>query len=308
MSQVILATKTKAAIEAAIEADQGAKFRQFLQKVLPHMSDAYRGEDEGFRSHLGASMIGKECDRHLWYGFHWAQKPKFSGRMIRLFNRGHLEEARIIASLLTIGVQVYQQDANGKQFRIGEWGGHFGGSGDGVGVGIPDLNPGIASLLEFKTHNQKSFDKLVKDGVKKAKPEHWAQMQVYMRKMGIAVALYVGVNKNDDDYHMELVYLDAVAADIFLGRAHKIIFTRTPPEKIHDSVGWFACKYCETNKICHLGQQPERNCRTCHFSRWFDDGTWRCGNTQVKTGNENNVLSKEQQLVACPSHVMMDMQ
>ena len=115
---VMLALKTMAAIESAIEQDQGGKFRQFLGQIIPHMADAYRGVDEGFRSHLGASLIGGECSREIWYGFRWVKKPKFSGRILRLFNRGHLEEARFIAMLLTIGCQVWQQDGHGKQYRI----------------------------------------------------------------------------------------------------------------------------------------------------------------------------------------------
>lgn len=53
-----LATKTVAAINEAIAADQGAQFRVHLGKILLHITDAYRGKDEGFRSHLGASLIG----------------------------------------------------------------------------------------------------------------------------------------------------------------------------------------------------------------------------------------------------------
>ncbi len=46
-----LAVKTLAAIEAAIVADQGAKFRGFEGQVFPHMDDAYRSEaEDGFRS------------------------------------------------------------------------------------------------------------------------------------------------------------------------------------------------------------------------------------------------------------------
>ena len=39
MSNVILATRTKQAIDEALERDQGAKFRTILGKVLPHIGD-----------------------------------------------------------------------------------------------------------------------------------------------------------------------------------------------------------------------------------------------------------------------------
>jgi hypothetical protein len=293
---VTLATKTLAAIDAAIEADQGAAYRQHLQRVLPHIADAYRGAEENpFRSHMGASIIGRECARAIWYGFHWTTIPNFPGRILRLFNRGHLEEGRVIAALLTIGVQVYQQDANGKQFRITHAGGHFGGSGDGVGVGIPDLPAGTPCLLEFKTHNDNSFKKLLKEGVRGAKFEHYVQMNQYMRKMEIPVALYGAVNKNDDALHLELVHLDSATADQFLDRGQQLVFMREAPKRISESPGWFACTFCDHKPVCHLKKAPARNCRTCAYSETGEDGHWYCRNTV----GENIILDTAKQLAGC---------
>ena len=312
-----LATKTLQSIEEFIEKDQGAKYRGFLQKVMPHIGDAYRSEEEvGFRSHLGASLIGRECGRELWYGFRWTMKARFSGRMNRLFNRGHMEEGRFIAILLTIGCEVFQQDANGKQFRISEYGGHFGGSGDGVVVGLPDLPPGVPALSEFKTHNDKSFAKLVKEGVRAAKFEHWIQMQVYMRKMGLAVAVYFAVNKNDDHIHAELVYLDSAKADEAIHRAGKIIMMQQAPDKLSKSPTFFGCNFCNFKPICKQGAPVERNCRTCMYAEPRIDGPmagqWMCENKgrqlellfpDTNPLKETFALTKERQLMACERYV-----
>jgi hypothetical protein len=51
-------------------------------------------------------------------------------------------------------------------------------------------------VVEFKTHSAKSFRKLVQRGVAEAKPQHWAQMQVYMQLTGLTRALYVAVCKD----------------------------------------------------------------------------------------------------------------
>lgn len=289
------ATLTLAAIDAAMTADQGASYRQHLGRVLPHIGDAYRGHDESFRSHLGASVIGGECGRAIWYGFRWTTKKTFKGRILRLFNRGHLEEGRFIAALLTIGVQIYQQDGEGKQFRISDAGGHFGGSGDGVAIGIPDLPPGTPCLLEFKTHNDSSFRKLVKEGVRSAKFEHYVQMQTYMRKMGLAVALYGAVNKNDDDFWFEIVNLDTVTADQFIDRGRQIVFMESAPSRVSESPGWFGCQWCDHRPVCHLNASPARNCRTCAFSKPLQDGTWQCGHT-------NSPIPKDLQLTGCETY------
>lgn len=299
---VQLATKTLAAIDEAVQRDQGNAYRAFLQKVLPHVGDAYRQDTEPFRSHMGASGIGKECARAIWYSFRWATKSNFSGRMIRLFNRGHLEEARFIALLLMIGCEVYQQDADGKQYRISDAGGHFGGSGDGVVIGLPDLPPGTPALSEFKTHNAKSFAALVAKGMRGAKFEHYVQMQVYMRKMGLAVGLYLAVNKDTDDLYGEIVPLDPETGDKFVDRGVQLVFFKEPPKRINESPGWFSCKFCDHRPVCHLGAPPPQNCRTCEFSEPRPDGAWQCTQPDVMAQTQGHgpyVLNKAEQLAGC---------
>jgi hypothetical protein len=304
-----LATRTLDAIDEQIESDQGASFRQHLQKVLPHIGDAYRGiETNPFRTHLGASVIGGECARAIWYGFRWATKPHFGGRILRLFNRGHLEEGRFIAALLCIGVQVFQQDENGKQFRISELGGHFGGSGDGVAIGIPDVPAGTPVLLEFKTHNAASFKKLKSEGVRGAKFEHYVQMQTYMRKMGLMYALYGAVCKDTDEFHFEILVLDSTIGEQFSDRAHQIILGDGIPKKISESPGWFGCKWCDHKSICHSKKPPERNCRTCAYSVALADGQWYCNepNRVAFNGNQLFLLSADAQYKGCDSYNRME--
>jgi len=296
---VHLATKTLLAIEEAIQADQGAKFRGWLGKVIPHMGDAYREDESPFRTHLGASGVGDDCARKIWYGFRWTTRPKFDGRLLRLFNRGHLEEARFIAMLLTIGAEVYQQDENGNQFRISDAGGHFGGSGDGIVVNIPDLDPGVAALCEFKTSAEKPFLKLEKEGVRESKFEHYVQMQVYMRKMGIAVALYMVVNKNNDKLYAEIVPFNAEVADQFIDRGVRLVWMDVPPEKINQSPGWYQCKWCDHRPVCHLKAEPDRNCRTCQHSKPLEDGTWKCTNFESDC---YGLRDKEQQIEGCSKY------
>jgi hypothetical protein len=319
---IYLATQTVTAIERAIAADQGAAYRQNEQKVLPHIGDAYQGKSDPFRKHLGASSLGGECGRAIWYGFHWATVPQFEGRTLRLFNRGHLEEGRFIAALLTIGVQIYQQDENGKQYRISDVGGHLGGSGDGVGIGVPDVPVGTPVLLEFKTHNDASFSKLAgKDwnkyiqsllkespkavkfdgeGVRAAKFEHYVQVQLYMHKMGLPAALYMAVNKNDDAIYAEILMLDTAIAEQFLDRGRKIIMMREAPKRINESPGWFACKWCDHYEVCHKKGAPARNCRTCVHAVARDDGHWYCTKPRHDAAfGDNPKLSTADQYLAC---------
>ena len=59
--------------------------------------------DDGFRLHLGASQIGKSCERALWYDFRWATPARFPGRILRLFETGQLEVARLVRILRRTG-------------------------------------------------------------------------------------------------------------------------------------------------------------------------------------------------------------
>jgi hypothetical protein len=321
MALVTIPYQTLRRMDQSIRVDQGNAYRANLKRVLPHIGDAYRSDEDAFRSHLGASIIGRECARDIWYTWRWVTKKIFSGQMLLLFNRGHLEEGRFIALILTIGCQVYQQDENGKQFRISFANDHGGGSGDGVVIGLPDLSPGQPALGEFKTHNEKSFHKLAGDnwrahldyafgqskkaeqfsgaGVKEAKPDHYTQMQMYMRKMQIAVCLYVAVNKNTDDIYCELVAADSRYADQFIERGEKLVSLNNPPKRLSESPGYWKCKFCDHIGVCHLGAIPERNCRTCAFGSPVTGepgGKWVCRMREVS-------IDKGQQLVGCEHYV-----
>lgn len=304
---MILAEKTLNAINAALEKDQGAEYRRILRFVLPKIEDAYREEDDGFRAHLGSSIIGGDCARRIWYGFHWIQKSHFKGQILRLFNRGHLEEGRFLSLLLMIGITVYQQDDKGNQLKISKFNGHFGGSLDGVGIGIPDMDPNEPALLEFKTHNDRSFNELVKKGMAKAKPEHNVQMQLYMHNKGLARGLYGGTNKNDDHLHLEIVEYNRAIAISYENRASMILAEDKPPARINSSPSFYKCKMCEYQETCFSKKDTKVaisvNCRSCSHSRPNPEPpekTWICE-------KHNRLLSVEDQRIGCNDHTIRDL-
>ena len=85
-------------------------------------------QGDGYRDHLGASIIGKSCARALWYDFRWITPARHSGRLLRLFETGQLEEDRLVRNLRATGATVLEVDPEtGRQFRVEAHGGHFGG-------------------------------------------------------------------------------------------------------------------------------------------------------------------------------------
>ena len=64
-------------------------------------------QSDGRRKHLGGSLVGRPCLRELWYNFRWAAGDiQHSGRLLRLFDRGHLEEFRFVQYLKNAGMEV----------------------------------------------------------------------------------------------------------------------------------------------------------------------------------------------------------
>lgn len=254
--------------------DRTAIVRRIEQEIE---ADSILEYEEGHRTHLGASIIGKDCWRYSWNTFRWIKKEKFSGRMHRLFQRGHTEEPKFIHRLRRIGFEVHDMDPEtGKQFRISGSGGHYGGSFDGIGKFPPAYGWPDWLVIEFKTHGDKSFKALKKDGVKKSKPVHFRQMSQYGLNYGIKFGLYCAINKNDDEFHWEVVELDFIDARIQLEKADQIILSQVPPPKIAESPAFFDCKRCAFAGNCHAQQLPEKNCRSCIHASPRDNAEWYC--------------------------------
>lgn len=261
-------------------------------------------QDTGHRWHLGASIIGRDCAREIWYMHRWCKKQMHEGRILRLFDRGHREEPAIVAFLRLAKIEVQDVDANGDQFRVLTHSGHFGGSMDAKLSKVPlKILAGLRVLGEFKTHNEKSFANVAALGCRKAKPEHYSQQQVYMEKEGLHFSIYIAVNKNDDDLHIEVVAFDPVEAERINARATSILTTDQPPLRIDNNPAFWKCKMCNFRLVCHGTEKPEINCRTCaHVMIVMDDdgGKWKC----VKHGYEFTKELEDRDAEALPAEVV----
>lgn len=247
------------------------------------------------RPHMGCSQLGHPCDRWLWLSFRWAVQPKFSGRILRLFRRGHDEESTIVRDLKAIGIDIrHTQD---DQMRV-DLGCHISGSIDGViESGVPGA-PKKRHVAEFKTHSKKSFDDLDKRGVKESKPQHWIQMQLYMHGTKIDRALYVAVCKDDDRIYTERVRYEADVASKYIDRGRCIVLSDRMPEPISTDPSWYQCKFCDAHEFCHKTKTIKHvNCRTCAHSTAKEDSTWHCARW-------DDVIPLEYQRTGCESHVL----
>lgn len=244
------------------------------------------------RAHLGASGLGHHCERWIWLSFRWAVLSEFPGRVLRLFRRGQLEEEQIIGDLRRIGIKI-----GGDQTRV-DFGCHVSGSVDGIiESGVPQA-PNKRHVAEFKTHSKKSFDDVVKNGVEKSKPMHYAQMQLYMFGLNIDRALYVAVCKDDDTYYTERVKLDKEFAEKLVKKGHRLATEDRLPPPVSTDPSWYQCKFCDAHEFCHETKlTKEANCRTCAHSTAKQDSTFYCERW-------DDTIPYHAQLDGCPSHVL----
>ena len=266
-----------------------------ISPTVQAIYDVYECERKSFRSHLGGSIIGRECERELWYTFRWCTTPNHNGRVLRLFETGQLAEERFIENLRSVGVEVHDHDEEtGMQYSFTDFGGHFAGSIDGVALGITEA-PKTWHLLEFKTYSEKRFTLLKRHGVQMASPDHHAQVITYMDYMGLKRAFYLAVNKNTDELFSERIKADPSYAALLKEKARRIINAGRPPTRLSEDPAWWKCKCCDHHATCHEVLPPEVNCRTCLHSTPVDGG-WVCEKHKQR-------LTYQEQLRGCSDHL-----
>ncbi len=279
-----------------------------IPKIPPTVSAIYanykkEGDDGHMSRTLSVSLLGRPCERFLWYAYRQCVKPEFDGRIYRLFDRGNVEEIRMNADLRAIGCIVHEIDERtGKQFCVKSLGGHLKGYMDSCLVGVPEA-PKTWHVGEYKTHNAKSFKKLVKDGLKKAKYEHYAQVMIEMHLTGMTRALYLAVNKDTDELYSERIRYIASEGKSLHDKADRIISAPEPPARISDKPDYYVCRFCDANAICHGGDSEtpvlpiqKLSCRQCCYATpmpQYEDGQpiegakWGCNLHQNLMDNED---------------------
>ena len=295
-------------INEAIEADQGDSFRAALKDILPKMADVYRQEfaqkqNEKSMPKVRISGIGTECARKMWYNYRGAiMGEMLEARLIRLFNRGHMEEARILAMLVAVGAEVIYQDGGHEdlQYKYGE----LQGTCDGKANKVPGYLETV--MLEFKTMGKSPFARYMKEGLRLFSQEYFAQVQVYLGTQKLGKCLFIPVCKDNDDFNVEVIEYEPESAQHFYDRAMNIIAVDSPPPRINDSPVWWKCKFCQFHGICHGEDPMAKNCRTCTHSKRKEDGTWLC-TLPGMTGqcDEDIILTEEAQYDACDSYSQM---
>jgi hypothetical protein len=199
-------------------------------------------DDRETRDYIGASAIGADCLRQIWYEFKRVKAEAVPTRIRRTWSIGKHLEGLVSNWLTEAGIEVAEWfDLEAKEMPF------FKGHVDLVWIkkGKP------FAIIEIKTAKDSSFNIFVKKGLALWSPQYYAQVQSYMGMSGIHSAYILVLNKDNSEISDELVTFDEVLYEALKKKAWMIFLAQVEPPRINNSPLWYECKMCKFNKVCH---------------------------------------------------------
>ena len=262
------------------------------------------------RNYLGASEIGADCERYLFYSFRNASKRIIPAKGIKAIEDGYLQEDVTIARLRALPFielvntdGTFDKDDKPNQIGFEMLLGHFKGHCDGMIKGLLQA-PKTWHVFEHKA-NDKKFNELKKNigihGEKEAlyntDQVYYAQAQIYMHAFEVERHYLVACLPGGRDHVSCRTEYKRAYAERMIEKAKNIIFENwTIPAKISDKREFFKCSWCDMKGICHDGDFPDVHCKTCRYRECIDGGKSLCLNTE--TVIEDSLLN-----VGCKNHI-----
>jgi hypothetical protein len=222
--------------------------RDKLSSLIQNYQDTIGDE---VRDYIGASSIGSDCLRQIWYQYKGVQPESVPAKIRRTWAIGKRLEGLIIEWLFDAEIQVQVFASTLKSKIVPFFQGHI--------DAMVFIN-GEKSILEIKTAKDASFNIFIKKGLKAWNPQYYAQVQSYIgmcRESEISElnrinsAYILVLNKDTSDISDELVLFDE---DFYLELEDKALSISSAvaiPPKINGSPLWYQCKTCKFKKVCH---------------------------------------------------------
>lgn len=261
---------------------------------------------------IGASEIGENCTRKIWYNLHMVKKPAIEPRAARLLDTGVREEDRIINDLITAqnsepnktGLQISNRNEQGKQWNAEFCNGYGVAYADLFGKGFPE-DPDNWYLVDVKSVKTKDFSKYVrhKNDLMEANSIYYAQLQLMMHLFQIPLSALIVVCKDTDEIQWVTCPYNKMHAEHYISVAETVILLDSPPPRISDKPNKWPCAHCDYNEICHGKKLPEVNCRTCmNVQAWGYEGKWKCC---LSAGDGPSIMDIpfDVQKIGCDNHV-----
>lgn len=219
-----------------------------------------RAAEEPRRSYLGASQVGHECERFLWYSIRpeYPRMP-FNAASLYRFEDGHRSEDVMAARLRMVpGVELHTADPQGKQYGFSDLDGRFRGHVDGLVRGLLQA-PATEHIWEHKAVNDKKFAELskLKDqlGEKAAlaawDPVYYAQAVVYMHYFDMTRHYLTVSTPGCREVVSCRTDANPAMAEALRDKARRVIESPVPPARLSERREFFKCKWCDYREVCH---------------------------------------------------------
>jgi len=224
-----------------------------------------RQKQEKPREYIGASSIGDECARKLWYQLRMPQAADtFDAATLMRFDDGHRTEALLIERMRLAGLSVIDRDDTGEQLRFSHCGGLIAGHIDGLVTGLVQA-PKKTHIFEAKCVGDRVFSAFCKlrgtvfekDVLRSWNMKYYVQAQLYMHFSKQFHSSFIDrhytivASAGGRDMQSCRTEYDRETALRYIDRAERIAVADREPPRMSDKPDFWLCRMCQFNKECH---------------------------------------------------------
>ena len=204
---------------------------------------------ETSRNYIGASSIGSECLRKVWYEYRGVEGAPVSNKLQRTFNVGKRLETLVTDALIDSGLElILPADVNHFLKYFDEDLPYFQGHCDAIWKDEE-------AVIEVKTARDSSFKIFINKGLEKWSQSYYSQVQAYMGMSGMKTGYVICLNKDTSELHDEQVEFNQDYYDCLKARAVLVHDTEEPLNRVNSSPFYIACRSCKFRDVCHGGKR-----------------------------------------------------
>ena len=210
-------------------------------------------QHEEIRNYIGASSIGRKCERAIYYDFHGAPSLDFNPKTKIAFEVGKKLETLILDFIEKAGYSITYPKTSNKMLG-------FCDIKNPVFQGHADALLTINNkqyILEIKTAKSSRYQTFVKHGLRKFSETYFAQLQAYMGMSGIHRSVLLAMNKDTHELHCQWVDFDKKYYVQLQDRALRISQAEEPPERISKSPFYDVCNRCNFIDTCFFNNSTK---------------------------------------------------
>lgn len=200
-------------------------------------------DDSQPRDYIGASAIGSDCLRQIWYEAKGYKGNSVPPSLRRSWEIGKQLEGTVLDWLGFAGIDVSTFQADLADADLPYFKGHI----DSMWIKNDDAH----AIIEVKTAKNSSFEQFASQGVKKWNPRYYAQLQAYMGMSGVFSAYILVLNKDNSDLLDEFVTFVPEFYEKLREKAKMVYEAVAAPPRVNGSPIWYQCKMCKFRETCH---------------------------------------------------------